>query len=409
MTRHALDRCAERIPEMEAEAALDFIASVVANSDPLATDVVGQHVFDVELPSGRVVFPIVSDKGKIVTILEEGMSVATPKERITLHAHLRPGLHDISATRYHADPCARPSLSSGVARTLLAKSPLHAWTAHPRLNPSFEPTEKKSFDIGRAAHTLTLGRGQGIAVYPDDVLAANGAASTKAAKAWEAETRAAGRVPLKSDEAAQLHEMWTVLSGALDEFGIAIDPDRSELTAIGEIDGVLCRAMIDNAPEDPALPLYDFKTCEEASPQACIRAVARYGYDVQAAHYLAVWEAVTGEKRSLQFIFQEKAPPYEVGVVTLCDRRSDEADWMEDARGKAAEARRLWKTCLETDHWPGYPRVVGEIGAPGWHRDAWSKYGTGTQDAALAHRPKRPSPEAIRNARLFQAPEGFEL
>ena len=44
-----------------------------------------------------------------------------------------PGIYEIPATEYHADPCPEPSLSASVARTLIDRSPLHAWMKHPKL------------------------------------------------------------------------------------------------------------------------------------------------------------------------------------------------------------------------------------------------------------------------------------
>ena len=38
------------------------------------------------------------------------------------------GIHyNVPEAAYHADPCEAPSLSSGIARTLLTRSTLHAW------------------------------------------------------------------------------------------------------------------------------------------------------------------------------------------------------------------------------------------------------------------------------------------
>ena len=44
-----------------------------------------------------------------------------------------PGVYQLDALAYHADPCPVPSLSAGVAHTLLTQSPLHAKYCHPRL------------------------------------------------------------------------------------------------------------------------------------------------------------------------------------------------------------------------------------------------------------------------------------
>ena len=74
-----------------------------------------------------------------------------------------PGLYDMPEADYHADPCPEPSLSSTLARLMVNRSPRHAWTASPRLNPDHEPVNKETFDVGRAAHAVLLGRGAPIA------------------------------------------------------------------------------------------------------------------------------------------------------------------------------------------------------------------------------------------------------
>lgn len=303
------------------------------------------------------------------------------------------GIHRIDAATYHADRLRDvPTLSSTLARLVIERSPLHAWTAHPRLNPDWQPTESKAFDIGRAAHRAVLGDGADWVVIPDDLLASNGAASTKAAKEFVSSARDAGLTPLKSAEAEQIERMAEAARSALDANRITLDPSRSELTALAMVDGVWCRAMVDNAPEDPSQPLYDFKTTTNASPDACLRAVMAYGYDMQAAHYLDTWKAATGEERSFRFIFQEKEPPHGVCVIELGGLT------MEMARRKMRHAREVWRDCLTSGQWPGYPVGVHRVELPEWMAERWLERETAMMDQA------RPSAAALEAAMQWQAP-----
>lgn len=306
---------------------------------------------------------------------------------------MKPGILNISEDAYHADPCPTPSLSSGLARTLLARSPLHAWTASPRLNPGFVPVEKKTFDIGRAAHRAVLGKGGDFVAYPGDMLAKSGAASTKAAKEWAEEQRAEGRTPLKADEVDQIWAMAEAVTLRLMEYGITLDPAHSEKVAVAEIGGVWCRAMVDNAAADPRIPLYDLKTTEDASPEAIMASVTRYGYDIQAAHYLDTWKAATGEIRKFRFIFVEKSAPHEVAVVEL------DGEAIAMGYRKIARAREVWGNCAASNHWPGYPRGVIEVGLPAWHHERWLE-----RESVEADVKRTTGADILDQARRWQSP-----
>lgn len=320
---------------------------------------------------------------------------------------LTTGLHIIDEAAYHRDPAPAPSLSSTLAKLMLDRSPLHAWTASPRLNPAWEAVNSDVFDVGRAAHRAVLGRGGDYVAYPEELLGANGAASTKAAKEWAEEQRAAGRTPLKAEQCAAVEAMAAATRAHLSACGIVIDPERSELSALAEIDGTWCRARIDNAPDRPVmLPgigprkvIIDFKTCELATPEACRRAVEGYGYDTQKQHYTETWTAATGEERAFLFVFTEKTPPFGTCVLWLLDEPGHSADWLEDARDKVRTARATWRDCLNRDHWPGYPHLIVQVGASPFHRQKWQD----TQSRATAARSVHPA--TLAAAMQFQAPE----
>jgi hypothetical protein len=311
--------------------------------------------------------------------------------------YLSTGLHFIDAATYHADPCERPSLSSTIAKKLLKQSPLHAWEASPRLNPDHQSKDSATFDIGRAAHRAILGKGDDYVAIPDDLLAENGAASTKAAKEFIEEARAAGLTPLKADIVAQVEAMRDHAKIRLAENGIVINPSRSEVVAIAEFGGVMCRAMIDNAPEDPSLPLYDFKTCEDASPEACIRAVMNYGYDVQAAHYVDCWKGATGETRAFRFIFQEKPRPHEICVIEL------DYDAMVMGKKRITRAREMWRICTTQNHWPGYPAGVHQLPLPEFYQSKWLE-----RESAEAEHKQRTGADIIEAAHRWQSPEQYK-
>lgn len=402
MTVHALERLAQRFPDIAPEDAMTQIAAAMRSgkakhvADSIAD---GKAVYAVILKGGALCFPVMSKGGAVITVLIEGMDFETPTGRITLE---RPGLpygvHQLDEAAYHADPAKVPSLSSTLARKLLSQSPLHAWTDHPRLNPNWQPTIKTTFDIGTAAHAAILGRGAGWCVYPPEVLGANGAASTKAAKEFAEETRAQGMVPLKQDQEDGILAMKAKMAEMLLEYQIDLDPACSEVVALAEVDGVPCRTMIDNAPLDPRQPLYDLKTCESAAPDACMKAVMNYGYDVQARHYLDTWKAATGHDRAFQFIFQEKSAPFEACVVELSQ------DSLEMAGRKITRAREIWRNCVQSDYWPGYPRGVHQIALPEFFHGKWLE-----QESVIKDFRQQTGRDILDFAHRWQAPENHKL
>jgi len=281
------------------------------------------------------------------------------------------GFADIGEAAYHADAHTPvPSLSSSMVRGLINKTALHVWTDSPRLNPLAESTDRPAFAIGRAAHREVLGRGAAYTEIPANLLSSNGAAGTNAAKGFKAEAEGLGLTVLKAEEIARIKAAAESARRGFAALGVTLDPKESERVAYAEIDGVLCRAMFDNAPE--AMPvLIDLKTTVDANPAAVIRSIERYGYDVQAQHYREVWHALTGEWRRFIFCFQETTAPFATCFIELHDDKGDEADWIEAAAAKTAKARRVWRECLATDKWPGYPAEILKVGARSWHTRDW--------------------------------------
>lgn len=306
------------------------------------------------------------------------------------------GVYHLPADVYHSDPAPEPSLSSTVAKKLIGQSPLHAWTACPRLNPDWEPEDKKVFDIGRAAHRVVLGVGDDYVAIPDELLGAGGAVSTKAAKEFVAEARERGLTPLKSAEIDAISHIAASVKRRLSGMGITLHPERSETAAIAQIGGVWNRCMIDNAPADQAQPLWDLKTTTSAAPNDVERTIMNLGYQVQAQHYLDVWKAATGEERSFVFIFVEKEPPFEVTFARIA------YGTMVIAQKQIARARDLWRLCLDRNDWPGYPPGIMEIDLPEWWQARWLE-----RESVEADYKRRTGEDIAMLGRYAQSPEGF--
>ena len=85
---------------------------------------------------------------------------------------------------------------------------------------------------------------------------------------------------------------------------------------VDDLTGETCKIRLDVLSEIDGRPLIvDYKTAEDASTDAFMRAAIKHGYDFQAAMYSEGVEKVTGQKPIFVFIAQEKKPPYSVNIL----------------------------------------------------------------------------------------------
>lgn len=260
-----------------------------------------------------------------------------------------PGVYDLPADVYHRDPVVGGSLSSTGARQILL---CPARFQHDRLHGR---ADKRTFDVGRAAHARALGVGD-----PIEVITGNGknpnAWATNDDKAAVAAARAAGRTPVKPAEAAAIEGMAAALLAHPDAGPLLTRPGVAEQTLVYQDPetGVWCRVMADWMPEgEPGarVLVVDYKTTANAEPDAFARTAAGYGYHDQGAFYT---DAVTalgldqGIEPGFLIVAQEKEPPYLVTVHPL-----DEVA-LEWGRVRMRKARDIYRRCTETGLWPGY-------------------------------------------------------
>lgn len=281
-----------------------------------------------------------------------------------MSAFLDPGVHDLPEADYHSDRfCPAPSLSNSIAKTLIRKSPRHAWFAHPKLNPRWEPENKTQFDLGRAAHSLVLGDKERFVV----VEAAGW--QTKAAKAERDAAYLAGKTPLLRDQYERTVEMAAACHAQLnahEDAANAYTNGEPEQTLIWKEGEIWCRARLDWLPAGEPV-FYDYKsTGTSANPDEFYRTLFQLGYDFQAAFYRRGITKVLGiQHPEFHFVVQENYPPYALSVIGLPPAYVDQAD------KRVAAALKAWSWCLEHDSWPGYPSKVCYVEAPPWIEAMW--------------------------------------
>lgn len=278
---------------------------------------------------------------------------------------MNPGIHTIAAEDYHADPCFQPSLSASIAHLLTSRSPLHAWTAHPRLNPDFARQQESKYDVGTCAHSLLLeGRNfEDVAriIYMDSW-------RTKAAKELRDEARAEGKIPLLEKDAEAVTRLIEAAWAQLAEHDATPPPFSDglpEQTLIWEEDGITCRSLVDWIHESQRV-IYDLKTTSaSANPENWSRTCFQIGADVQTAFHLRGLQQLTGIHAEMRYVVVETYPPYALSINSLSPAA------LAVGREKVKRAMELWRECLANDSWPGYPNQVAYAELPPWEEARW--------------------------------------
>jgi hypothetical protein len=263
-------------------------------------------------------------------------------------------IDDLPAEIYHRD---KTSLSVSGAKKLIPPS----CPAKFKWELDHGQPYKREFDVGHAAHRLVLGVGEELELldFPDF--------RTKEARAARDEARDEGKVPVLADDYIKVDGMARAirahpLASALfnPEYG---RPEQS-IYWKDEPTGIRRRGRLDWLPDTDGgrLIVPDFKTAVSSEPGAIAKAVASYGYMMQARWYMdGVLALGLAESVSFVFVFVEKTPPYPVTVVEL----DDEALLIGGVLNR--QALSIYKLCTDNDHWPGYSDQVELISLPRWY------------------------------------------
>lgn len=269
-------------------------------------------------------------------------------------------VHSLPEADYHA----HPALSSTGAR-LLTDPSCPALFRHAMDNPS--PPDTKALELGSAYHSLVFGVGAEVVEIPTELLAVNGAASTKAAKEFIDLARADGHIPLKAGEIAPLRAMADTLREN-PIFKAATTTGSAEVSFFWtDMYGVECRGRADWLPESGGrrLIVLDLKTAQSAHPATFARkSMVDRGYAQQADWYLrGLRELGIADKRSaFVFIAQEKTAPYLVQPIQLDSEDMRVGEILND------RALRTYAQCMESGHWPGYHDGVAVVSLPSFYK-----------------------------------------
>lgn len=282
----------------------------------------------------------------------------------------QPGIYDLTADEYHADPCVVPSFSRSIAKILIEASPAHARCKHPRLggqadDDDVEPdiaTAVEARDVGTAAHSVFLRSDESVVVrIPFDTY------QTKVAKAARDEALAAGKVPLKQAKYDDMLRLVDVLERYRARTG-AFTKGKPEQTLIWQEGPTWCRCMVDWLEDDPAAPIWDLKTTPgRADLDKWTRRCFDNGSHLQPVFYpRGAAELRDGVvPGGFNFIVVETTAPYGIKRFELSPQTYQLAATQLDY------AIKIWERCMAENSWPGYADDPEWIDPPGYILRNW--------------------------------------
>ncbi len=266
--------------------------------------------------------------------------------------HAGVGIHpDLPEHDYHA----HPAVSRSDIETIRRYTP-----AHFKASKDGEVEDKKTPALieGDAIHALVLEPER----FERQYCEGRPEYRKKADQEWRAEMREHGIEPLNPEVYERAHR----IRDAVFQHPAArliFDRGRAEESFIGRDPrtGELCKARPDWRME-AGTPV-DFKTADDASPEAFGKSAYNYGYYIQAPYYTDVMRWAGGPDLSgsdFLFVVVEKSEPFAVAVYY--------ADEAMVTKGRADYEQGLDRIaeCRAAGEWPGYSDRVEPLSLPGW-------------------------------------------
>jgi hypothetical protein len=216
----------------------------------------------------------------------------------------------------------------------------------------------KAMDLGTLIHSAILEPN-----IPLDQIAAVSPFTdfrTKAAQEWRDDQKEMGRMIATDTDIRTASGCEQVFSeDYAQRFGVGY---KSEVAVFAEIGATPIKGMIDIVPDGLDL-LVDLKTTPKriGSLREITNTIISLGYHWQAALYLDLWNAASGEPRNrFVFCFIETAEPYETAWVELSPQL------IEAGRAGYMNALAKWQSCVAIDVWPRQHEGITLIEKPAY-------------------------------------------
>lgn len=253
---------------------------------------------------------------------------------------------------YYSSGATPANLSGPVSKSMLwafHQSP-YKWR-HGKSKPA---TDAMAF--GTLAHALLLDPKS----FDDQfVVSPYDSFRTNEAKAWKADRIAEGKTIVDESDIDRAAELVTVIQDDPQFFGLG--DIECEVAVFGAIGTTEVKGMIDIVPLNGNC-LVDLKTTSAiTSLQNIQRLIVSRGYHWQAALYLDLYNAATGENRTdFLFLFVEVEQPFEYAWVKLSE------ELIAKGREGYMNAIALWQDCVAKNHWPKAIDGLQTVEAPKW-------------------------------------------
>ena len=249
-----------------------------------------------------------------------------------------------------------PSFSASLAKLIVQRSPLHAWTASRSHNPDYEEEFKDEYDLGTVCHSLVLEGDESklVIVEKDDW-------RTKEAREAKLAAREAGKTPILARKMPQVRAIVLAARAAVEnsELKGLFEGAKIEQPVLWTEGDIPCRCKPDLFNVERSIVL-DLKTTTNAEPNAFIRQITALGYDVQADFYLRGTKA-----KNFVFLAVETEAPHATSLVSLGPQM------LEIAARKVDFALSIWEACTQSGQWRGYSNQIHYAEPNPWDAARW--------------------------------------
>ena len=182
---------------------------------------------------------------------------------------------------------------------------------------------------------------------------------TKAAQEWRDDQREMGRMIVTDADIRAASGCEQVFS---EDYAQRFAGDyKTEVAVFATIGATQIKGMIDLVPDSLDLLVGLTTTARIGSLREITNTIISRGYHWQAALYVDLWNAASGEKRNRFVIcFIEVTEPYETAWVEVSP------ELIEEGRTRYMNALAKWQSCVAIDVWPRQHEGITLIEKPAY-------------------------------------------